>query len=175
MRRLTFLAAALAATALPALAQTPAPVVLTPAAGPTEFIAIDGTERFIALASPQLITRGGEGGRITATLLMALDPPTPQGGVAAGYTMWVWCDRGQVEIKDQTVRDLAGKVVQQSTPPAGTAAPEPGTIQASFLTFVCQGKVRQADAARFPSLDAALEGSKAMLARARAEAAANPK
>jgi hypothetical protein len=134
----------------------------------SEFVAVDGTDRYIMFASPQLVARQGE--RITATWVLVVDPPPANGTETIAATVWIMCAAGTMEGKANVARNSAGVVVSEETLTAPPAVPEAGTVAASFRDWVCEGKLRQSDAARFPTIEAAIAGAKAMLASGRAAA-----
>lgn len=158
---------ALLTAALPALAQP------APAQAPlrnTDFVALGGGPNFIAFTSPQLITR--EGARTTASLIMVVDPTPASGQVTAQVVEWIWCADGTVQTKAQISRNAAGAEISKTEPTAPPARPEAETLNAKFMTFVCTGKLPDPQAARYATIEEAIPGARAILARNRAAAAA---
>ncbi len=142
-------------------------VAQTPPLRKTDFVAIGGTSNAVTFASPQLITRNGA--VTTATMIFVVDPPSRNGTVTASQTEWIWCADGQVQIKLQVSRDAAGKEISRQEPTSPPAKPEAGTIADKFAVFACTGKLPDPQAARYATIEEAIAGARAILARNRGQ------
>ena len=141
-----------------------------PPVGPTEFVAIGGARNFIAFGSPQLVAR--EPGRVTASLIYVVDPPPRDGTATAAETQWIDCAAGTIQPKARLAHNAKGEEVRREEVTQPAARPVPGSLGETWLNWVCTGKQQDAQAARYPTLEAAIAGGQAILARNRAAAAA---
>ena len=148
--------AALAAAG-PGAAQPPAPL------RDSEFVALGGGGNFIAFASPQLVSR--QGPRTTATMVMVPDHTQSNGATNIAVTQYITCADGQSQIVAQIMRDPAGKEVAHQTPTASAQKPDPETVQGKFVNWVCTGKLPDPQAARYPTIEQAIDGAREILAR----------
>ena len=164
LHALPFLAAALALAPL-AVAQTDPPPLRN-----TDFVALGGGANFVAFASPQLITRDGSA-RITASLIFVVDPMPANGQLTIQTVEWIWCADGVSQTTTQISRNAAGVEVSTTDSKTPGGKPGAGTIDADFLAFVCTGKLPNPQAARYATIEEAIPGARAILARSRTAAA----
>ena len=150
-------ALAILAGAGPGAAQPAAPL------GNTEFVAIGGASNFIAFVSPQLVTR--EGARTTATMIYVLDHTQSNGANTAGMTAYITCADGKAQIVSQIMRDPSGKEVSRQAAPPTVEKPDPETLFGKFTAWVCTGRLPDPQAARYATIEQAVEGGRAILAR----------
>ncbi len=169
-----FAVIALSLGAAAALAQSPAPRPPAPAGPPaqpaplktTEFAPIFVGGNYVAFVSPQLIVRKETG--VEGIMIQIVDPPAANGTVTAAMTQEIDCQAGAYRSTQVIMRDLKGGEIMRQPPMTQAAKPEAKSANEAFMSFVCNGKLKDEAVPHFADLQAAYAGGKAVLERNRA-------